>query len=239
MSASAGGGCGPTPARSTGPWAAAPPGAARRSIFPVPLLPRAGADAGRRGYPRPSRVTDDINAGLSGLNWLNGGATTREEDAGESEPIHEEIRARVDGHVRYWHRLRPRAPPPREVFKQLLLDRSGYDLDTAGVAPAPFDLDRLAMPEDDVSETPFFTALFSPADREMVEVGAQPFLRSHEERDAALLNAPREPYTDPKLKSHRRLYARFVQRLKGKGFLRFTWDPLELIGIFCVLKKDK
>ena len=114
-------------------------------------------------------MVDDVNAALRGLNWLNGGELGSEETAGGAAPSTWRSVSGSKATCGIGTVSGPRHLRPEKSFKRLLLDRSGYDLDSAGVAPTPFDLERLSMPEDDVSSSPFFTALLGHADRTMVE----------------------------------------------------------------------
>jgi len=63
-------------------------------------------------------------------------------------------------------------------------------------------------------------------------------LADPEVRAVQLAAAPARPYWDRKLLKRRATYVHFVIDLKRRGLLRFTRDPLELVGVFFVSKKS-
>jgi len=173
-----GAGPGPTRPRMPGPWAAPPPSAGRRELFPVPPVATLRIDGRRRRQARRhadrAHEDEDVNRAISSLNWMAGFRGPALPVPSSLAQIHHEVHQRVRRLVRDARQGRAAAPSVREALGRLRGGRTGYDLDAANVALAPFDIGRVALP-DDVSHSPYIGELVPDAVRSLVEVEDQPF----------------------------------------------------------------
>jgi len=209
--------------------AAAPPSRGSRQIFPLPAVDRERFS---------EEMAEYMCEAVSALNFLAGFTEADVPPAEAAEEVHAEVLARVEGLVQRAQRARAGAPSPQEAFRDLMRGRAGYDLDLTGVTLAPFHTDHVSLPED-LSGSPYITDLLGEGDRQLLEVAAEPLLRSADDAEEHLKYAPDRPYQDPVLSRQRRHYVRFIRRLDRLGMLRWRRDRIESIGLFFVYKKDK
>ncbi|CAE6957111.1 CACNA1H, partial [Symbiodinium sp. CCMP2456] len=119
---------------------------------------------------------------------------------------------------------------PEAALTALLKGRGEYHAPTEPVSLAPFNLERVSLPES-------LSGVLPAA--ELLPEGARRYL----DRPELMLkeDPPTEsftPYWDPCLLHSKRDYVAFIRKLMSIDFLLFTAQPKEHIGIFFVHKSD-
>lgn len=131
--------------------------------------------------------------------------------------------------------MRPRRRQPSESCS---VAAASYE-DVASVTLAPFRPDLVSVPPD-VTGSPLVSSLLREDAVDYLRGGGERMLRPQVEVDELVdLYGPVKPYNDPTLFGSARRYQEFVKKLAGCGLLRFTREPIEMIGIFFVWKKER
>ncbi len=210
--------------RLEGPGGAASLSSGARQLFPLPKLPgpeRAPHRCRRtcRRRAEAGRLASLTNEAIAALNYMSGFVDETGGAPRATSEMQREVIARTEDLARLVMRAHPDAPSQRAAYMELLRGKAGYDLDFAGTTLSPFHIDRVSLPSD-LSGAPNIVGVPGDADRTLVEVEAQPFLRDPAEVGEWLAEAPREPYTDPALSKHPRVYGQFLKKLDALGPLR-------------------
>ncbi|CAE7388043.1 unnamed protein product [Symbiodinium sp. CCMP2592] len=119
---------------------------------------------------------------------------------------------------------------PEAALTELLKGRSEYHTPSAPVSLAPFNLERVSLPENLDGLPPAETLLPEHARRYL----SRPEQMLSEEVPVDSFT----PYWDACLLHSKRQYVSFLRKLMSIDFLLFTTEPKEHIGIFFVYKSD-
>ena len=154
MSSNAAEGARPTfGGKSKGAGGTSPGGRPTREFFPLPAPaapagPAVSTRSGRKAWGQATRRTKMVQEAVRGLSWI-AGYDAWDLAPGSASPgiLTPEVLARVEGLVHDWEPM-PEALSGRGALRDLLHDRSMYELETGSADLAAFNTDLVSLPGD-------------------------------------------------------------------------------------------
>ena len=206
------------------------PSCRARDVFPLPCPPapykpehvsRRASQKWCRRWQEHETAKDAVNA----LNWMSGQRFLHGTE-GDCDPLQTEILLRIQSLARDAGNLGSleRVPTPEAALRELLKGKSEYNQPETPVALAPYNLERVSLPES-LHDLPEACDLL-PDDARRYLLGEELMIR-----EGTPVESPR-PYWDPVLASSKKHYRLFIQRLNDIGLLQFTQHPKNEVGVF-------
>lgn len=206
-----------------------------RDIFPLPVPPLApvvghfGRSTQQR-LARRQRILNSVREAAKSLNWMNGCAC---EDFFEPDELQKEVLGRLYSLAVLAGDRGQEGPIPGEEasLREMLRGRTEYHTPETPVALAPFNLERISIPQS-LEGAPEAAMLLDGEARQYLEVPQRMLLEDPKVETT-------KPYWDPRLLKDQRSYKSLVLKLNKLKYLNFTLSPCAEAGIFFVWKSDK